>query len=252
MKKLFSIAALSAAVIATPAFAMPVTFEFDGATGAGGFIDGPTNAGNITTDCGTQGLDACTIDFGEGFDYAKDGIAFNAQARSGGAVNGDQFETGEADRLIQDLVGPNQGLGVISGTEGAVIGSSADQINFETGESIFFSFASQVRLLDIFVNDGLGNDCPGGGSEGPCGDIGIIVDGGAIQTFTDFLAMGVIASGGVALELVGTTFEFISLTQGAGYSIEAITVVPVPGAIPLLISGIAGLGFASRKKRATA
>jgi len=33
-------------------------------------------------------------------------------------------------------------------------------------------------------------------------------------------------------------------------SFSANNVIPVPGALPLLISGLAGLGFAARRKKA--
>lgn len=249
MKKLITLAAIAAGLLM--ANAQAAVFEFDGATGTGNAIDAPVN-GNITTDCGTQGRDLCTVDHTLGFDYLVDGVSVNVTAYGGGALGQDGFIRGDADTLIQDLIGLNQGLGVISAAEGNLINSSSDQINMETGESILFTFASETKITDIFVNDGLGNDCPGGGLEGVCGAIGIIVDGGMLQTFTDFLAAGIIASGGEALELIGTTFEFVSLTPGGGYSIEALTAVPVPGAIPLLISGLAGLGFASRGKKKAA
>ncbi|MEL7486296.1 MAG: VPLPA-CTERM sorting domain-containing protein [Pseudomonadota bacterium] len=253
MKKLVSIAsaALAAAFMATSAQA--TEFFFAGIEGNGGApIDAPT--GNIAFDCGSEGSDLCTDDDALGFDYSKDGVSFNATAFTGGTGLGtDMFMRGEAAILIQDLVGPNQGLGVISEAEfvnGSPVNTSEDQINFDTGESILITFAGEVTLDQIAVNSGTNDDCPGiGGLEGPCGVIGIIIDG-VLSTFDEFVAGGIIASGGSAVQLVGTTFEFIGLTSGAGYSIESFQVVPVPGAIPLLLSGVAGLGFAARRRKA--
>lgn len=250
MRRLLTATAIATAMTLTQANA--TVFEFDG-TGSGMAIDAPTNVGNVTTaGCGTVGSDLCTINNAEGFIYSEDGITFTAFGLTGGSVMGDNFVSGTAVGavLIQDLVGVNQGLGVVSDDEpGNLAFTSTDQINGSFGESILLTFMNQVSITDIFLNDGTGNDCPGGGAEGPCGDIGIIVDGGAIQTFTDFLAMGIVAAGGGALTLSGTTFEFISLSAEGGYSIEGFSVVPIPGAIPLLLSGLAGLSFASRGKK---
>lgn len=227
-----------------------VVFQFDG-TASGAAIDAPTNVGNITTDCGTIGRDFCTLNNAEGFQFASGGVSFTATAFSGGTLTGDTFDRGTPELLIQDLVGINQGLGVIATLEGDPINNSNDQINHSTGESVLFTFLEEVSISNIFVNDGIGNDCPGGGREGPCGDIGIIVDGGFVQTIDDFLTFGVLGDGiGNVLNLVGTTFEFISLSDNAGFSIEAITIsTPIPGAIPLLLSGIAGLSFAARGRK---
>ena len=251
MKKLLTLAAATVAASMLTVSANATTFRFDGINSMA--QDAPTNGGNIAFNCGTEGLDLCTANNGDGFDYSKGGISFNATAYAGGSISGESFTRGTADLLIQDLVGDNQGLGVISATEGNAIGNTLDQINFDTGESIVFSFDEVVTITDILLNDGLSQDCPGnGGGEGPCGDVGVIVDGGVIQSFSDFLAMGVLASGGAAAVFVGQTFEFIGLTPDAGYSIEEFRVVPIPGAIPLLLSGLAGLGFASRRKKKTA
>ena len=229
------------------------TFEFDG-LGDGSAVDSPTNVGNIVQNCGTAGGDFCTLDFAEGFDYSEDGIFFNAAAFSGGTGLGtDGFVRGAPALLIQDLIGPNQGLGVISTSEftnGTPASVSADQINFDTGESILFTFLEETNISQIFLNSGTSGDCPDlDSSEGPCGEVGVIVDG-VLNTFTDFVGAGILADGGSAVSLIGTTFEFVSLTAGGGFSIESFVVgVPIPGAIPLLLSGIAGLGFASRKKK---
>jgi len=145
MKKILTIAAIAAGL--SMANAQAAVFEFDGAPGTGNAIDAPVN-GNITTDCGTQGRDLCTVDNALGFDYDKDGITFNVTAYSGGVFGQDTFSRGSADTLIQDLIGPNQGLGVISADEGSLISSSSDQINMETGESVLFTFAAETKITD--------------------------------------------------------------------------------------------------------
>ena len=251
--RLSFLSALTAAAALITTSANATTFFF-----AGPLDDAPTNAANINNDCGTVGADLCTTNFAAGFDYSKNGVSFNTVGYTGGTDLGtDGYVRGAAGILIQDLVGPNQGHGVISaseftnGTPGAV---DLDQINLDTGESVLYTFTESVTLTGIALNSGTSNDCPDlTGTEGPCGTVGVIVDG-VLSTFNDFVANGVLAVGGVAVQLTGTTFEFLSLTGNAGYSIEQFTVsdVPVPAALPLLISGLLGLGFASRRRKKTA
>ncbi len=227
-----------------------VEFVFDGRPG-GAPVDSPL--GNIALDCGTVGADFCSDDDALGFAYGEDGVSFKAIGYAGGVLNEGGFVRGAPAQLIQDLVGPNQGLGVFS--EG---GHTLDQINWDAGESIVFSFNQEVRLTDIWLNSGVSVDCPDvGGAEGPCGDVGVIVDG-AFNSFSDFLAGGLLASGGVAAAFIGMTFEFVGLTAGAGYSIErfsaealGVSDVPLPAAAPLLLFGALGLGAASRRRKAS-
>ena len=242
----------AAAVIAAAAFGATsanagIVFQFDGSDGSGGGFDTPVNVGNINPclSFGTAGRrDLCTLNDADGFDYSKFGVNFTATAEQDGAPA----------ELVQDLIGNNQGLGVISHNENRV---TQDQINPTNNESIVFTFDDVTTIFDIRLNDGLGRDCPGGGNEGACGTVAVSIDGGAQITWDDFILDGVLAtSGGVAVSLTGTVFEFFALGDGSraggGYSIEEFSVVPVPGALPLLLSGIAGLGFASRRRNKTA
>lgn len=211
--------------------ASAATFVFDGVPPIPSPVDEPTNA---RVDCGTIGFDFCDVG-GNGFDYTRDGISFNAQGLANGV----------ASVLIQDIAGINQGLGVLS--EG---GNTQDQINADTNESVLFSFFTEVVLTDIELNNGTAQDCPTVGSEGGCGVFDLLIDAGlpSSQLLTGIVAIDSIAGG-----FVGTTFEFIAQTAGNGFSIEAITAnvteAPIIGALPLLLSGIAGLGLASRRRK---
>ncbi len=55
------------------------------------------------------------------------------------------------------------------------------------------------------------------------------------------------------LPVLGTGVRFLltALDAGSGFVVAQLTIadVPIPGAIPFLITGLAGLGFASRKKK---
>ncbi|MGF1543284.1 MAG: VPLPA-CTERM sorting domain-containing protein [Parvularculaceae bacterium] len=233
-----------ATLLASSAFALSATaanatiFQFDGSDGVGGAFDLPTNMGNVTScnSSASNGTDLCTIDDAEGFSYSRNGIAFTAVG----------FSEDAPSELIQDLIGPNQGLGVITAGESR---QTQDQINAAFSESIVVTFDEEAELSNIVLNDGIGNDCPGGGGEGACGEVEIIVDG-VSSLLTEFLAGGVLTADGVnPYTATGTVFEFIALTVGGGFSIEEFEVVPVPGALPLLLSGIAGLGFAARRRK---
>ncbi|MEL6359703.1 MAG: VPLPA-CTERM sorting domain-containing protein [Pseudomonadota bacterium] len=233
--KLSSIFAATAVAAFLSTGAHATVFQFDG--NQGDAIDAPTGG----VDCNSQNSDGdrdiCTADFVDGFDYSKNGVEFTAQG----------FAGDDAAELIQDLIGPNQGLGVISDGEDRI---KDDQINFAADESIRFTFTEEVVLTNILVNNGTGDDCPIVGDEGGCGQILISVDGGMAMAF-DAITGGLVADmANNAVALTGTVFEFFGNVTDGGYSIEEFSVVPVPGALPLLLSGIAGLGFASRRRKA--
>ncbi|MEM7741537.1 MAG: hypothetical protein AAF225_12145 [Pseudomonadota bacterium] len=86
----------------------------------------------------------------------------------------------------------------------------------------------------------------------PCGSFDIVVDG--ITTFT-FNDTGSTTSGdNIDLGgLTGKVFEIIPTDAAvpSGFAIGSITVneMPVPGAAVLLLSGLAGLGLTSKRRR---
>ncbi len=224
MKKLLAFAAASiaaGALLITPANAGVFVFKGDS-----GLFDSPT--GNIAKDCGTIGVDLCTDVDALGFTYSKDGIIFTATAFVGSA----------ATQLIQDIFPNNSGLGALSEND-----NINDQTQFDSGESIEFAFTDSVWLRNIEFNSGNDTDCSAPGSEGPCGSFDLYIDSMFIATIaaTDLLTS----------EFFGTIFEFVPITVGAGFAIAKFEVseVPIPGALPLLLSGLAGLGFASRRKK---
>jgi hypothetical protein len=86
-------------------------------------------------------------------------------------------------------------------------------------------------------------NCSNFGSEGPWGTFDLFVDGVLEGNFA--------AMDNMAFSLIGQTFEFVATQQGAGFAIGSISVseVPVPGAAVAMISGLAGLGAARRRKK---
>ena len=113
----------------------------------------------------------------------------------------------------------------------------------------FAATGAPVRLTNIEFNAGSDSDCSNPLGEGPCGDFELYINNAFIATITAIDLLTDI--------FIGTMFEFRPVTAGGGFVIGQFEVsadvapVPVPGSLPLLLSGLAGLGFASRGRRNT-
>lgn len=247
MKKLLTLtAAAAAAAFAMTSAAGATTFIFKG----DGSTNTPTGVDGTDFDLGCDGVasagDFCTIDTAAGnaagLNYSQDGIGVNVVAFEG-VVYDDTTNTktsaGTETLLIQDVQPPDSGLGALSERN-----NTDDQTQLsENGESIKFTFDREVFLSNIEFNAGDDTNCSTAGAEGPCGDFALFIDGAFAGEFT--------AIDNLVNIFQGTMFEFISITEDAGFAIAKfdVTEVPIPGALPLLLSGIAGLGFASRRRK---
>jgi len=228
--RLIAAAVAAAGFLTAPANATTFIFK-----SGGGFLDTPT--GNVAMDCGTLGADLCTDDDPTGFTYSKDGVEFTATAFT---YTDNTYASRNATQLIQDISPANSGLAALSEAD-----ELQDQTQFDSLEAIEFVFNAAVYLTNIEFNAGDDNDCEGGPlAEGPCGEFDLYIDGMYFDTLTAVNLLTTV--------FFGTTFEFRAVTPGAGFTIAQFEIsdVPIPGAIPLLLSGLAGLGFAARRKKA--
>jgi len=212
---------------ATGLDASAAVFVFKGELPGPSAVDTPIND---TQPCGSPGFDFCDVG-NAGLIYSKEGVTFTAQG----------LASGTPSVLIQDINGINQGLGVLS--EGRFL---LDQINADADESVVFTFAEQVVLSNVELNNGTGEDCPAIGIEGGCGLLDIVIDRGLIteQTIAGILAIEVLTGG-----WLGSTFEFIAKSAGEGFSIASLEInVPLPAALPMFLAGLACFGAVRRRK----
>lgn len=237
-------AALAAAgLMAAPANATTFIFK-----GAGNNVT-PTNTADYACASTIAPTDICNVQDDEGvwgsLDYELDGISFS--------VNG--YSDDELTRLIQDRNPKGSGLGVWS----EFGDPSADQTQSSAGEAIEFVFDKMVRVTDVEFNAGSDTSCPNvtpATVEGTCGSFLLEVfdasDALLFSMIYDVTNVDILAQLGVA----GVRFLLTALDMGedwpTGFVIGQFSVseVPVPAALPLLLSGLAGLGFASRRRKA--
>ncbi|NNL87513.1 MAG: hypothetical protein HKP25_00440 [Marinicaulis sp.] len=184
--------------------------------------------GNVAFDCGTLGVDFCTDSAGPGFNYLTGGFTFNAAAFAGGV----------ATQLIQDISPRNSGLGALSEAN-----QNTAQTQIEPAEPVSLTFEEEFRLTNIEFNSGADRDCSSPGGEGRCGFFDLFIDG--------LLAGNFEAVDLMTLVFEGMKFDFVPTTEGAGVAIAELEIIAMPGpaALPLLLSGLAGHGFVSRRRK---
>ncbi|MEM9495775.1 MAG: VPLPA-CTERM sorting domain-containing protein [Pseudomonadota bacterium] len=228
------IAGVAALSFASQAGAVTFVFKGDG----GNVTPLGTLGADFVDDCATGGDFCSTPDHARGLNYSLGGVDLNVVA----------YAAGNATRLIQDRVPGDSGLGAFSEDN-----TSDDQTQFDSRESLEFDFGVVRTVTNVEFNAGGDRDCTiasAGSGEGVCGefrlDIFDLSDALVSSTTVDITNTDV-------LPILGTGARFVltALTPGGGFTVAQLSVneVPVPAALPLLISGIAGLGFASRRRK---
>ena len=224
------IAATAIAIVASvmSANAAPIIFKGNGLNA----IPLANPVGNWVQNCGTRGADYCSVDHDVGLQYMASNLQFAVKAYVGNT----------ATRVIQDIRPPESGLGAFSETN-----SWQDQTETNSNESIEFIFQKEVVLTNIEFNSGADKDCSAVTQpEGPCGNFDLFIDG--------VFHANIAAVDWLTTVFIGTSFKFVPTTIGGGFAIAQIDAraVPIPAALPLLLTGLAGLGFASRRRKKAA
>ena len=197
------------------------------------------------------GAQAATFTFnGLGGDLGKDEtFTDGADFVTAIAIN---TEEPEAPVLHQGLTG----LGVTTGAP------DSDQLdNVGDDEAIVFDFGAAAFLESITLTLALSfDDIELYGTND--GAVAAITSGGldAITSISTLLATATGGGGPVTIDLTGiaTAYRYLIATipggSGDGFRVKSVSAtvseVPVPAALPLLVSGLAGLGFAMRRKKA--
>lgn len=147
--------------------------------------------------------------------------------------------------IIGGSVTYSPSLGVTGGTAGSTSGSAADLYDFVPSDA-----ANEAKALNVLAGTNFTS--------------GVQTDMGGVSTATfstvaSWIALKIGNSHFFLQNTAGPVTLFITYLQssgraGAGAGLSHITEfgneVPVPGAIWLMGAGLAGLGFANRKKRA--
>jgi hypothetical protein len=197
-------------------------------------------------------------------DFNQEAIANGEQTLTNGAIrtstSGARIRLtagGGSANTLPFLDGPLEGraggLGAcppVSGVGSGCINNDQDNVTTILNEFIEFGFLDDAAvrlfsLMDLTFRNELHFDITNSDAL-----LLVSVDGGANLQSTFAAVVAAAKAGAYAL---AETLRLTAIPEaggGARFYVDVISEVPVPAALPLLLSGVAGLSFASRKKRA--
>lgn len=194
---------------------------------------------------GFAAANAALVDFGADANNNGERAAPNGLNINGVIMNFASTPAQSVAYLDASSGGLPAGLGVCKVILNGDCNPSNDD-NVTDGESVTISFVNGPFNLSGFIfrdeNHNLLNGSAG--NQGNIDTLRIGINGGALAVYTFAQAVGLAFN-----NVSSITFAYNS---GQFYVnvLDASNQVPIPGALPLLISGLAGLGFAARKKKA--
>ncbi len=224
MKKIlaFAAASLAAGSLSMAAHAAPVDFVSFAAGNEHGIVSGTVGTSNVTI----NGVDMTLLsNFNPYFDDV------DAVSRKPGGL-------GVCRNLATLGVKPNQ---CNPGSDDSIDGDGG------TAEYIKILFTNgPVDIRHLSFNNGQHNSL---NTDNVAQVTYMVLNAAGVATFTattSFANLVALASGGAFLNVAGLGFQF----AGTEFYVDTVSDVPLPAALPLLLSGLAGLGFAARRKKA--